>query len=297
MKDRDYDSGCSEPGGKAAGLPEGNVPHPAGARDSSPWAAKRDASDILARDNNRLSLMISLAAAILPGVLALLLCSFLYAPAASLLEKYSLYNEQIEKIMDGVCGLIIAVASYPALAGMLAAAGGAVRGEERVGRNAIAPCRRLFRTWSVGLISAIPAGVAWGSAALTRTLFGLLSDIETGWITLLYLAVFALGLLMLAAALILFLRGFFFAGLALRGDLSIPAALKLAFAASRGRMRQIAGYIFSFTGWAILSVISVGVLFVIELAPKFSVSYMLWCDRASAGCRGSRQIIKKKEKL
>ena len=255
-------------------------PYSASEDITSPAVLKRDSSEILARDSNRLSIIISLSAAILFLIFALLVSTVFFETVWSLPVVEALYNIW-DKTAEGVSYLFTLTAVLPALLGVLTIAGKAVRGEEGRVAHAITAYRRPFRALAVFLIAAAPAALAAAGIRVTKLLCAEIAALESEYAALLYISVFTICLAFFAASLFIFLRGFFFVGLAMRGDLSISRSLRISLNASRGRMRQIAAFILSFTGWAALSVLSIGVLFLLQLAPAFSVSYMLYCERAT----------------
>ncbi|NLW73749.1 MAG: hypothetical protein GX057_02465 [Clostridiales bacterium] len=244
----------------------------------APQAAKAEARELLDGGGNRLNLILDFLLFIMMSVSVGTLTAVLWMPALPWLRDlpyyYNIYD--ISVIIDYI---LIFLFVLPTALGALRMAHRMCSGERAGLTDIFYPYRRLPRTWVVSLIIFLPfliiAGIWRATPALLDNLKG--AALFGGAILRFFVVLAAISLG--AGALYLALRWFFFPGLAMREDMTVRQALFASYSASRGRMCEIIKFIFSFWGWAALSLVSFGVIFIIHLAPYYTVSYMVYCNR------------------
>lgn len=248
-------------------------------------AAKDGARELLDSRENRLLLILAFLLFMMMTISVGTLTAVLWMPLLPLFEGFSWYDNlyEISLVIDYILMLLF---TLPAALGALRMVHQMCRGE-RVGlTDVFYAYRHLPHTWAVTLILSLPALIIAGIWLVTPALLTYLkgAGVEPPAELVLRVCVIVAAALLSVGALVLALRTFFFPGLAMRGDMGIRQALMASFSASRGRMREIIRFVFSFSGWAALSLVTFGVFFLIQLAPHYTVSYMLYCDRATNDC-------------
>ncbi len=250
-------------------------------------SVKAEARQLLNPEGNRIKLIeasvfIALMIIAVGGITAAV-----WIPVAPLLEKFTYVNENLYEISVLIDYVLIFLFVFPAVYGMLTLSWRMASGEDSPLAEIFFAYRRLLKTWAVMIVSSVPAliigGSVWGVVRLMKYINGeivIISESESLALIINFCAVLTAGVI-IAGALYIAVRGFFFPGLAMRGDMRVGKALSAAFMASRGRMREIIAFVFSFSGWAALSLLTLGVIFIMQLVPFYTMSYIIYCGRAA----------------
>ncbi len=246
---------------------------------------KARARDIIGRNGVRLTFIVAVIFIMLMYIAVGTITKALWFPIAPLFERYlAIYNNlyDVSVVIDYV---IIFFFVLPAGFGIFPLAHRMCSDGRVPAADMLLAYRRLPRTWLVSLITLAPlliiAGVSYSADWLINNVVGELEIVrvsgEALWMISssikLTAAAISVGTLLLATRL------FFFPGLAMLKDMSVGGALAASFSASRGKIIDIFGFVLSFAGWAILSIATLGIVFIIHLAPYFITSYMIYCRR------------------
>lgn len=251
-------------------------------------SVKAEARQLLNTEGNRIKLIEAAVFIALMMIAVGGITAAVWIPVAPLLEKFTYIYENLYEISVLIDYIIIFLFVFPAGYGMLTLSWRMVSGEDAPLADIFYAYRRLLKTWAVIIVSSVPAfiigGSVWGAVRLMKYINGelaIISESESLALIINSCAVLTAGVI-IAGALYLAVRGFFFPGFAMRGDMRVGKALSAAFMASRGRMREIVAFVFSFSGWAALSLLTLGVIFIMQLVPFYTTSYMIYCARAAA---------------
>ncbi|MGI6167933.1 MAG: hypothetical protein ACOYIA_07360 [Eubacteriales bacterium] len=245
----------------------------------APQAAKADAHALLDKGGNRLNLILAYLLFIMMSVSVGTLTAVLWMPALPWLRGLPYYDKiyDISVVIDYI--LIFLFALPTTVLGALRMAHRMCLGEKADLSDIFYDYRYLPRTWVVLLIIFLPFLIIAGIWRVTPALLGYLKSAVVYGGSILRFFVVPAAIALSAGALYLALRWFFFPGIIMRGDMTVRQALEASFSASRGRMREITRFVLSFSGWAVFSLVSFGVIFIIHLAPYYTVSYMVYCNR------------------
>lgn len=257
-----------------------------GKSDYSHAEIRRSAADILAGDGNRLKIAIAVSVSLLFYALPMIIMNMLWNPVVYILISLGIGEGVAHVAAEFLYYLLPAAAVIPAFLGILMLAENMLRVGQPFTAVFLGGYVKIMKSLAVSIICAVPAMMAAAVYFLLDAVLHMLDSADftgsfAGLAALMYAAVFVLAAIIVVLAVIFSLRGFFFAGLAMRGDMGVTDALAASFRLSRGRMRQTVAFIFGFSGWAVLSLLSIGILFIIQLVPLFSVSYMIYCGRAA----------------
>ena len=211
-------------------------------------ASKAGARELLDFGGSRLKLILAFLLFIMMTISVGTLTAVLWMPVLPFFEGFMLYEKlyDISLVIDYILMLLF---TLPAALGALTLAHRMCRGEKAELSDIFYAYRHLPRTWAATLIMLLPALLV---AAVWLATPALLSGLrETAALTsttllLIRVCIILAATAFSAGALVLALRGFFFPGLVMRGDMSIKQALMASFSGSRGRMREIIAFIFSF---------------------------------------------------
>lgn len=145
--------------------------------------------------------------------------------------------------------------------------------------------KNLPRTWFVMLAGLIPAGVAAGAVMGCISLWKTVSEFtlvkHRAWVGIpIYAAIIFMGLALLVLTAVLWLRLFLLPAFAFRGDMSVWRAFACSARASRGRAKQILALLLPYLGWLVIDALTLGVLFIIHTAPRFTADYAVFADEA-----------------
>jgi hypothetical protein len=259
---------------------------PGGAGNRSVHASvKAEARQQLIPEGNRIKLIESAVFIALMMVAVGGITAAVWIPVAPLLENFTFIYDYLYEISVLIDYAIIFFFVFPAGYGMLTLSHRMISGENAPLALIFYAYRRLFRTWAVMIVSLVPAtiigGSVFGAVRLMRYINEELAIVSASYSIALMIntcVVLTAGIL-IAGALYLAVRGFFFPGFAMRGDVKVGKSLSAAFMASRGRMREIIAFVFSFSGWAALSLLTLGVIFIMQFVPFYTTSYMIYCGR------------------
>ncbi len=263
-----------------------NVQYGGNRSASARESVKRNAREILEKNGNRLklieaSILFALIMVAVGGISAAILM-----PLKPLLEKYPFIYGNLQYMSAMIDYAIIFFFGFPIGYGMLALAHRMYSGEKAITADVFCAYRKLPRTWGVMLLSNMPlfiiAGALSGAGWLKKYLIKELAiaAVSEDISYLMDLIVDMTAGVIIVGALYLAVRLFFFSGFAMRGDMKTGQALAASFKASHLRMWEIITFVLSFTGWAALSLATIGVIFFIQLVPFYTVSYMIFCSRS-----------------
>lgn len=243
---------------------------------------KTYASDILETGGNRLKLIEAAILMVLMIIAVGGITAAVWIPISPLIEDFPIYGiiYEISVFIDYVLMFLFV---FPLAYGMLTLAHRMCGADDTFVADAFYAYKRLMRTWLVMFISFVPWLIIVGAFIGAGRLMSYIKEtlgIEalSGDLAFILKAcvVLTAGIIIIGA-LVLAIRGFFFPGFAMRGDMNIRRALSAAFSASHRRMREIIAFVFSFTGWAALSICTLGVIFIMQMVPIYMTSYMIYC--------------------
>ena len=189
------------------------------------------------------------------------------------------------KLVNTIIVAAIAVLVLPMALGVNKLAFGRLCGEEMYVTSIFSAYKNLPRTWFVMLVELFPACIAaavvLGIIPLWRLVSGFALIQKRLWASIpVYAAIIIMALALLALTALLWARMFLLPAYAFRGDMSAWRAFECSFSASRGRTWQILGLLARYTGWLVLDVLTLGVLFIIHTAPRFAADYTVLADEA-----------------
>lgn len=184
-----------------------------------------------------------------------------------------------------LCIAVILLFAAPLLLGIKRLSYRQCRGEESYASDVFGAYRNLPRTWLVMLICLIPAVAGYAAVCVFVCFYNTvyqtaLVENSVLWSVLIFLAMLTAGAVIMLGGVTLALRWYFFPSYAMRGDMSVGRALSASWRATRGRMREITAFLLGFSGWAALSVLSLGVLHILHTAPYYQTAYTLFADSA-----------------
>ncbi len=246
---------------------------------------KARAREIIGRNGVRLTFIVAGILFMLMFVAVGTITAALWFPISPLFEGYPAIYDNLYDISVVIDYVIIFFLVLPAGLGILPLSDRICLDKSAPAADMLLSYRRLPRTWLVLMIALAPfliiAGVSYSADWLIDNVVGELEIVRLSGEALFMIsssikltaAAISVGALALAARL------FFFPGLAMRKDMSVGRALSASFSASRGKIFDICGFVLSFAGWAILSIATLGIVFIIHLAPYFITSYMIYCRR------------------
>lgn len=226
------------------------------------------------------------AAIIVLGIATMV--SPLTAAVWTLLDRYTELSTQTYYISLAVDAVIILLFVTPMLYG-LNTLGWQLCLDERADISCVmAPYRILPRTWLVLLVRLMPAGIIAGGICGGIALwehadsFSIMAHNATVR-TLVYAGIIVTGLIFALLALMLAVRIYLVPAYAFRGDMRVGEAITASFRASSGQACRIVGHLFRYIGWAVLGVLSVGVLLVYRLIPCYCIEYNIFADELLKG--------------
>lgn len=150
--------------------------------------------------------------------------------------------------------------------------------------------RMLPRTWLVMLIQLIPAGLIASAVFMCIEAwryidgFSIMSRNSTV-ITAVHAGLVVTCVLIVVLFLVLAVRLYLLQSYAYRGDMSVADALARSWSASRGQIRRIIGFVMRYIGWAVLGVLSVGVLLIYRVIPCYYIEYNIFADELLKGSK------------
>lgn len=150
------------------------------------------------------------------------------------------------------------------------------------------PLRILPRSWLIILLRALPLLLAVGGVIGLVQLWSYVDGFAIiGGSVAVSLAVHAamiVALLLIELlAVMLAVRTYLLPAYALRGDMRLGCALSCAWRASRGQALRIIGFALRYLGWALLGLLSLGVLLVLRVIPCYYIEYNIFADELLKG--------------
>ena len=242
-------------------------------------ALRQKANALYCSDGYRLKVIIACLTVCLFSMVVDMVTSAIFVLAfPSVIE-----TEQGITFVNAIIAAVVLVLVLPMTFGVYRMAFRRYRDEEIYVTNIFSVYKNLPRAWLVMLIGILPAGVAaaiaWYTIALWKTVSEFSLVKQRAWVGIpVYAAIIIMALCILALTALFWLRLILLPAYAFRGDMSLWRAVACSFRASRGRTKQLLGFLLPYIGWLLLDVLTLGVLLIIHTAPRFAADYTVLSD-------------------
>ena len=215
--------------------------------------------------------------------LVVLMAMTVYMTLSALYYVFDLTWLDNDPVFYGIFAAIVVPFVLPAACGINTLAYGLSRGQECYVTRIFTPYKNLPRTWLAMGVSLFPValagGTVYGIIELLRQVDGLALVQRYVWLDVaLCVAILGAGCILLWLSARIALRFLMFFAYAFRGDMSLARALGRSCRAATGRMRSMIRFLWGYVGWLLLDVLTLGVLWLMHTAPRFTLNYIKYSD-------------------
>ena len=215
--------------------------------------------------------------------LVVLMAMTVYMTLSALYYLFDLTWLDSDPVFYGIFAGVMVLFVLPAACGINTLAHGISRDRECYVTCIFTAYKNLPRTWLAMGVSLFPAAFAGAAALGIVVLWQQVTSLALVrrylWLYVaLCFAILAVATVMLWLSARIALRHFVFFAYAFRGDMSLARALGRSYRAATGRMWRMARFILGYAGWLVLDVLTLGVLWLLHTAPRFTLEYIKLSD-------------------
>lgn len=215
--------------------------------------------------------------------LVVLMAMTVYMTLSALYYVFDLTWLDNDPVFYGIFAAIVVPFVLPTACGINTLAYRLSRGQECYVSCIFTPYKNLPRTWLAMGVSLFPAafagGAAYGIVELWQQVgeFALVKRHLWLYVTMCVVMLTVATILLWLSARIA-LRFLMFFAYAFRGDMSLARALGRSCRAATGRMWGMVRFLLGYVGWLLLDVLTLGVLWLMHTAPRFTLNYIKYSD-------------------